>query len=318
MSSNGTTDPATDAGASDGGMPGFTYLDIFIQVCVFATLTTGMSALCIALSSRHLYAKARISKLPLIASIVWFLSAFFLTLSIIYSGTFAGTFVYGWLSMVCDIIARSVLLWFTYYRTCSVWANVRFLKYLTGFVQAVQLGGWAFMFREQLPDSMYMTQGDLTRFNYAVGTYASTDLLAAVIDLILVGRLWVLNKQMVKSGLGRQSELVKPLFFYFSIACMLIVVILSIIMAILFATGNDPFFGYNTILFSFRILLTDIFSNLMRDSLIEARADSAGRRASLASGSESRPMNDAASGSKSMSAAPAKRQVIKASHAESS
>ncbi|KAI8920446.1 hypothetical protein BC831DRAFT_437996 [Entophlyctis helioformis] len=121
----------------------------------------------------------------------------------------------------------------------------------------------------------------------------------------------------MSSSLGRQSELVKPLFFYFSIVCMMIVIFISIIMAILFATGNDPYFGYNTILFSFRILLTDIFSNLMRDSLIEARADSAGRRASLASGSESRPMNDAARGSKSASAAPAKRLVIKASHAES-
>ncbi|KAI8929711.1 hypothetical protein BC831DRAFT_442781 [Entophlyctis helioformis] len=198
----------------------------------------------------------------------------------------------------------------------AVWRDARWLKILPIVIQASLISGTVFMLWEQRPSSALMTTGDITMLNAAVAYYAATDLLTAIIDILLIGRLWVLNKQMT-SGLGRKSELVKPLFFYFSIVCMVIVVILSIIMAVLVATDNDPFFGYISLLFAFRILLTDIFSNLMRDSLIEARVESASRRGSLVSGSESNAMGDVTSGAKLVATAQKKRPLIKASHTES-
>ncbi|KAI8920444.1 hypothetical protein BC831DRAFT_479637 [Entophlyctis helioformis] len=305
--------PTTDAGA---GILLFTATDIAVQVSINSTVASGMCTLCILLSSRHLYAKVVVSKLPLIASFFWFISALFVMIATAKYGTTLGFTEYIWPVFLPDLVSRSALLWFTYLRTMAVWSEARWLKILPIIFQAALISGMFFVFWEQRPASILYTKGDITMLNAAVAYYAATDLLISVIDVLLIGRLWVLNRQMT-SSLGRKSELVKPLFFYFSIVCMMITTLLSVAMAVLVTTDKDPYFGYNTLLFAFRILFTDIFSNLMRDSLIEARAESASRRASLATGSESRPMNDATFGSKSMSAAPAKRLVIKASHAES-
>ncbi|KAI8929710.1 hypothetical protein BC831DRAFT_442778, partial [Entophlyctis helioformis] len=263
--------PTTDAGA---GILLFTATDIGVQVSINAAVAGGMCVVCILLSSRHLYAKVAVSKLPLLASIVWFFSSLFVTLATVKYGSTLGFTEYALLVFFFDLGARSLLLWFTYLRTMAVWRDARWLKILPIIFQASLISGTVFMLWEQRPSSALMTTGDVTMLNAAVAYYSATDLLISIIDVLLIGRLWTLNRQM-SSSFGCQSELVKPLFFYFSIVCMAIVVILSIIMAILVATGNDPYFGYISLLFAFRILLTDIFSNLMRDSLIEARADSA-------------------------------------------
>ncbi|KAI8929709.1 hypothetical protein BC831DRAFT_502722 [Entophlyctis helioformis] len=234
--------------------PVFTDINIFVQVSILDTL-------CCAI------------KIPLISAISWFLSSLFLTLDTLLVGnTTTQLTVYSWLSLVADLIASSTLLWFTLYRTLTVWHNAAFLEYLTAAIQLAQLAGAICILWEQLPESLLMATGATSRFDIAISAYAATDLLATTMDIILMCRLWVLNKQLscLSTSRNRQLELVKPRFFHYSVACVLVVIALSIAMATLFATGLDPFFGFNTTLFAFRIFLTDVFSNLMRDSLIEA------------------------------------------------
>ncbi|KAI8929723.1 hypothetical protein BC831DRAFT_259170, partial [Entophlyctis helioformis] len=265
--------PTTDTGA---GILLFTATDIAVQVSINSAVTSGMCALSILLSSRHLYAKVAVSKLPLIASVFWFISALFVMIATAKYGSTLGFTEYIWPVFLPDLVSRSALLWFTYLRTMAVWREARWLKYLPIIFQAALISGMFFVFWEQRPASILYTKGDITMLNAAVAYYAATDLLISVIDILLIGRLWVLNRQM-SSGLGGKSELVKPLFFYFSIVCMMITTLLSVVMAVLVTTDKDPYFGYNTLLFAFRILFTDIFSNLMRDSLIEARMSKAAK-----------------------------------------
>ncbi|KAI8924966.1 hypothetical protein BC831DRAFT_463059 [Entophlyctis helioformis] len=77
---------------------------------------------------------------------------------------------------------------------------------------------------------------------------------------------------MRKSPLN--ADLVNPRFFGFSIACLSFILVMSCAMISVFLTANDPYWSWYSILFSFRLQLTDVFSNLLRDSLIEARFES--------------------------------------------
>ncbi|KAI8929742.1 hypothetical protein BC831DRAFT_259506 [Entophlyctis helioformis] len=276
LSSRGSVDD--HQGQPDPSAMAFTQYDMYMQVCIFATLVSFMCAVCIILSSRHLYKKTLISKMPLASAFLWSLSSTFVTLATWTTGAPVGLSNPNvWLALGFDIASRSTLLWFAYFRTRTLWHNATFLAVLSAAIQLAQLAGAIYILWEQRPESLLMTTGDIRQFNIAIGAYSATDLLASVIDLILINRLWVLNRQ-ARSTAGRPSELVKPRFFYYSLLCMTLVILLSVLMATLFATGNDPYFGFNTTLFAFRIQLTDIFSNLMRDSLIEARA---GSRSSL-------------------------------------
>ncbi|KAI8929740.1 hypothetical protein BC831DRAFT_442891, partial [Entophlyctis helioformis] len=265
---------------------GLTPYDIFVQVCIFASLSNVLCVLCIVLSSRHLYVNVRVSKMPLVASVAWSFSTIFLTAGNLAYGPHIGIYPLDWVGYTSDIVARSVLLWFTYCRTMTVWYEAWMLKYVAGVFQVALVSGWLYAAYEQRVDSLLVSQGDPSQFNLAFGIYSSSDLLITVIDILLIGRLWKLNRQMTQSPLGGQLELVKPLFFNFSLICMSLVIGISVMMTTLFITGLDPYYGYNGILFGFRILLTDIFSNLMRDSLIEAHAGN-GKQQSLSSGTRS-------------------------------
>nr|KAJ3403585.1 hypothetical protein HK105_004047 [Polyrhizophydium stewartii] len=63
------------------------------------------------------------------------------------------------------------------------------------------------------------------------------------------------------------------IYFYKAVACMLVLISIPIIMTALYTSGNDSGWQFYVVLFLFRITLTDMFSNAMRDSLIEGRAD---------------------------------------------
>ncbi|KAI8929725.1 hypothetical protein BC831DRAFT_259181 [Entophlyctis helioformis] len=290
--SNERTATEHDASAS----PVFTDIDVFVQVSILATLCCAMCVVCITLSSRHLYSRVWFSKMPLISAISWFLSSLFLTLDTLLVGNNTTRMsAYSWLSLVADITARSMLLWFTYYRTLSIWSNAWFLLPLTLAIQLAQIAAWLYTVYLSLPSALEVTpERAEALMNLSIGLLSATDLLTGTIDFILISRMWSLNKKLSRLSTSRhkQYELVKPLFFYSSIVCLLLVFGISVAMAVLFATGLDPYFGFNTTLFAFRIFLTDIFSNLMRDSLIEAHAENKAKAASMESDSQSTTADD--------------------------
>ncbi|KAI8929708.1 hypothetical protein BC831DRAFT_442774, partial [Entophlyctis helioformis] len=248
--------------------------DMYIQGCIIASLSNILCILCIVLSSRHLYAPVAISKMPLAASFAWCLASLFRTIAAIEYGLHIGIYPLDWMAYACDIVSCSVLLWFIYYRTMTVWLDAWFLVYLTGLFQAMLMSGWLYTAYEQRAGSLLLTTGDPTMLNLAFDTYSVMDLLIVLIDGILVCRMLTLNWRMTQDSNGGKSKLVNKLFFNLSILTLCSIMTLSVVVAFLFVTGRDPFYGYRGILFGFRILLTDIFSNMMRDSLIDDRVQS--------------------------------------------
>ncbi|KAI8920445.1 hypothetical protein BC831DRAFT_97833 [Entophlyctis helioformis] len=109
--------------------------------------------------------------------------------------------VNGWLSWATDLIARSMLLWFTYYRTLSIWRNARFLLPLTLAIQLAQIAAWVFVVYLSLPSTWEAIPDRAPALmDLSIGLLAATDLLTGTIDLILISRMWTLRKSRTAAG----------------------------------------------------------------------------------------------------------------------
>ncbi|KAI8910769.1 hypothetical protein BC831DRAFT_517611 [Entophlyctis helioformis] len=239
----------------------------FIESNKFSTTTAFLCCVNIALTSRHLYTGTSIGKMPLAASLSWFIASLLLGLKIYSNNAPIGLYVFGPVSWLADYATRCIVLWFTYYRTLAVWPDAVFLFHLTATMQVLSIGPFGYALYVSAPYGPVATNS-IEYINGAV-IYAATDLQASVLDCILLARLWHLNNRMRNSAL--QVELVKPRFFYYSILCLSVIILVSVLMITVFAIGYDPYWSWYTTFFSFRIFLTDVFSNLLRDSLIEAK-----------------------------------------------
>ncbi|KAL2915258.1 hypothetical protein HK105_205123 [Polyrhizophydium stewartii] len=126
------------------------------------------------------------------------------------------------------------------------------------------------------------------------------DIFTSTMDVMLLARLAIMRNRAQQTGRTSVVGQIKMIYFYKAVACMLVLISIPIIMTALYTSGNDSGWQFYVVLFLFRITLTDMFSNAMRDSLIEGRAESAKRQRSTVP--SARPSTVQMAGTKSFSA----------------
>ncbi|KAL2918651.1 hypothetical protein HK105_201485 [Polyrhizophydium stewartii] len=214
-----------------------------------ALTATIFGPVCILVSSRHLYSKSLVAKLPFPIA-----------------ATVLGGYVLNSMAWLFDVATRSILIWFTYFRLAAVWHEFKGLKYVAWLMQALQLVALGLAMYAQLPNSP------------VPASYLIMDIFTSTMDVMLLARLAIMRNRAQQTGRTSVVGQIKMIYFYKAVACMLVLISIPIVMTALYTSGNDSGWQFYVVLFSFRIILTDMFSNAMRDSLIEGRAESASKR----------------------------------------
>ncbi|KAI8919555.1 hypothetical protein BC831DRAFT_481342 [Entophlyctis helioformis] len=242
-----------------------------------AMTATVLCPLIIALSSRHFYSKRIIGKLPFIAGVIWCSASIIDAAYIRYEDqvSVGGSYFFVIVPWVLDIVARSVIIYFTYMRLTAVWPSFTALPYIAGVIEIAQIAALGVVLYADLPNSPLVEASP--EYDSLMSIYFAIDIVASAMDVLVLYRLFALKRAaMAAKAAGSSANLIgdrlRVIFFYKATICLMALCAMPIVMTALFATGNDRYFGFNTVLFSFRILLTDVFSNAMRDSLIEDRS----------------------------------------------
>ncbi|KAI8919556.1 hypothetical protein BC831DRAFT_481344 [Entophlyctis helioformis] len=243
-----------------------------IQSALLATTIAFFCVACTALSSKHLYAQtSSLGRMPFIAGVLWFIAAVidtFLWLDIDQSHTDVLYFVLGILSWTLDIIVRCLIIAFTYYRVKIFWAESRFLWFLSLGIGVLQIGLLGVVLYADIPTSP--VEYDSPTYNELISMYFFVDVLAAGLDALLLARLFIIKRRFASSPMSQSTfGLISSRFFIDASLCLALIMIMPVLMFALFVTGLDPYWGFNTSLYAFRIYLTDVLSNLIVDSLIE-------------------------------------------------
>ncbi|KAL2915257.1 hypothetical protein HK105_205122 [Polyrhizophydium stewartii] len=118
-----------------------------------ALTATIFGPVCILVSSRHLYSKSLVAKLPFVASVLWFIVAVLDAVWQPIAATVLGGYVLNSMAWLFDVATRSILIWFTYFRLAAVWHEFKGLKYVAWLMQALQLVALGLAVYAQLPNS---------------------------------------------------------------------------------------------------------------------------------------------------------------------
>ncbi|KAL2911560.1 hypothetical protein HK105_208959 [Polyrhizophydium stewartii] len=216
--------------------------DICLAIATLIVLT-------IAFRSNALVSLPPVSKMPLLAAVGAFVACLYPLYLDPLKGTEAGTRRQLVVSWCLDAAARALLLWFTSLR----------LQAICGVSLAI--------YASAEPSIAFMSD----RYKELVVTYPVLDLGTTALDEMVLVQLRTLQRIAVACNIN----MIDMRAYRRAVACVLVMIALPVASIVLVYLKLDPSAAVYVILLSFRILVTDLFSAALRDSLLEKVRDAA-------------------------------------------
>ncbi|KAL2911777.1 hypothetical protein HK105_208710 [Polyrhizophydium stewartii] len=226
-------------------------------------ITAALALITLVFRSPGLKSRALVAKMPLIASLLWFattLLVFHLESSVT---DLRSRYTMFYLIWSIDFAARSVLLWFTSARLRAVWQEARWIRILVVVLQLFLVAAVLIVIYASSPISGAPYQSQ--KYFDLIASYLVLDVSITVLDVIVFFRLWFLNTCVAQLNV----VMVKPEFLYKALACVCVMISVPVITTVLILIGRDTLWTFYYVLYSFRTVITDLFSSAMRDSLVE-------------------------------------------------
>nr|KAJ3421816.1 hypothetical protein HK105_002207 [Polyrhizophydium stewartii] len=243
----------------------------------YATIVSGAVVLIIIFRSNALETTTIVNKMPLAAALIVFLinAISFAAMTVQYElDQFRLISTTNW---SLDVIARSILLWFTSARLRAVWPRNVWILRATVALQLLQIGAVSLAIFASLSRSIILMSPEYLKF---VTAYLLLDLATLALDFAALVRLWSLRQIAIQSNMAS----VNMSAYRRAVTCVLLMIALPILATALVSYNVTGSWAYYAMLLAFRILVTDLFSSALRDSLFEKIATKKTTTASISLG----------------------------------
>ncbi|KAI8924566.1 hypothetical protein BC831DRAFT_436418 [Entophlyctis helioformis] len=212
--------------------------------------------------------------MPLLALVCWFAATLLIWFSAHFPSVAAMPYISYALGSLFDFVGRSLFVWFIYCRTAALWPDAPGVRVVAWLVYGVQTVVFGFVMYATFPGGPVSPGSPV--YVGTLAMYTASDLLTSILDGLLIARLWALHSRLGTDQSAAPFIHLHLFYFYSAVVCVGFVIALPFVFALLSILGLSPFLAFASLV-SFRIALTDVFSNLIRDSLVGRQLLDAGQ-----------------------------------------